>query len=144
MFTKTLTAGFLAISLTLASVAPTPAAAQISNEDALTGLLALLLFGAAVHELRDRKDDTPAPQQQRPREQTRDWRVLPVDCLRTATRRNGNTIRYFGQRCLNNTYTHVNRLPERCHVRFRTATDQRRQGYQARCLRDAGFRTNRH
>lgn len=137
MFFKSLTAGVLAISLTLTSLTPTAVAAD-SNDDAIAGLIALLLFGAAVHELRDRNDN------HRPLQQAADWRVVPVDCLRTATRRNGNTIRYFGQRCLNNRYAHVNRLPQSCHVRFRNSNDQRRQGFRARCLRNAGFRTNRH
>ncbi len=143
MLTKTLTAGVLAVSLSLTSLTPTRAAAW-SDEDVAVGVISLLLLGAAIHHSRSNDRPQPAaPQPQRPRE-VRDWRVLPVDCLRHATRANGNTIRYFGQRCLNNNYAHVARLPDHCHVRFRNANDQRRQGFRANCLRNQGFRTNRH
>jgi len=141
MFAKSLTAGVLAASLALTSLTPTRADAW-SDEDVAVGVITLLLLGAAIHNSRSNDTPAPAPPPQPPRE-TREWRVLPVDCLRNATRRNGNTIRYFGQRCLNNNYAHVSRLPERCHVRFRNANDQRRQGYRAGCLRNEGFRTNR-
>lgn len=143
MMTKTLTAGVLALSLSLTSLTPTQAAAWTDEEIGL-GVFTLLLLGAAIHHSQSRDEprrETQAPAQTR---QSREWRVLPVDCLRHATRRNGNTIRYFGMRCLNNNYAHVNRLPDECHVRFRNSNDQRRQGFRAGCLREAGFRTNRH
>lgn len=66
MLTKTLTAGILALSLALTSVTPTTASAQISDEDAIAGLIALLLLGAVVHESRN---NDPAPE--RPRHQPR-------------------------------------------------------------------------
>jgi len=135
MFAKTLTAGVLAASLALTSLTPTRANAW-SDEEVAVGVITLLLLGAAIHNNRNQETDPS-------RRVTRDWRVLPVDCLRNATRRNGNTIRYFGQRCLNNSYAHASRLPSRCHVRFRNANDQRRRGYRADCLRSEGFRTNR-
>ena len=141
MLTKTLTAGVLAVSLSLTSLTPTRAAAW-SDEDVAVGVITLLLLGAAIHN--SRSNTQPEPQSPQPPRETRDWRVIPVDCLRHATRRNGNTIRYFGQRCLNDNYAHVARLPQHCHVRFRNANDQRRQGFRARCLRNEGFRTNRH
>lgn len=137
---NTFTAGLLAATLSLTTIAPSQAAAEISRDDAIAGIFTLLLLGAAIHEIRDRDDDRSP----RPDPVSQDWRVLPEHCLRHATRRNGNTIRFFAQRCLNNRYDHVNRLPEQCHVRFRTDEGQRRQGYRARCMRDAGFRTSRH
>lgn len=145
MFMKSLTAGVLAVSLSVTSLAPTPATADISTEDAFAGILTLLFLGAAIHNSRD-NDTVTAPQPTRPSRPAvaRDWRVLPVNCLRDVTRRNGNTVRIFGQRCLNNNYAHVNRLPEACHVRIRTDNGQRRQGFRSRCLRNQGFRTTRH
>lgn len=141
MFAKTLTAGVLALSLTLTSLTPTTATAQISDEDAIAGLITLLLLGAVVHESRNRAE--PAAPRPQPHEQ-RGWRVLPSECLHQVNQRNGQRIRFFGQRCLNRSYAHTNRLPAACHVSFRTENGQRRQGYRARCMRDQGFRTNRH
>ena len=143
MFTNTLTAGVLAASLAFTSMAPNSARAGMSEEDALAGILALLFIGAVVHNNRN-NDAAPAPAPAPQPTITRDWRVLPVDCIRNVTRRNGNTIRMFGQRCLTNNYNHPNRLPEACHVRVRNENGQRRQGYRARCMRNQGFRTTRH
>lgn len=142
MFMKTLTAGVLAVSLAATSLTPTSVSAGISDDDAIAGILTLLLLGAAIHNRRDNNNAAPAPQQHPRPTVTRDWRVLPANCIRNVTRRNGNTIRIFGQRCLNNNYAHVNRLPEACHVRVRTENGQRRQGFRVRCLRNQGFRTN--
>lgn len=147
MFMKTLTAGVLAVSLTLTSLTPSTATAQISEEDAIAGIITLLLLGAVVHNSRDRSE--PATPQRQPRAQAQSqaqhgWRVLPAQCLHQVTRRNGNEIRFFGQRCLNRSYAHTERLPAACHVSFRTQNGQHRQGYRARCMQNQGFRTNRH
>lgn len=144
MLTKTLTAGILALSLALTSVTPTTASAQISDEDAIAGLIALLLLGAVVHESRN---NDPAPE--RPRHQPRpranaDWRVLPAQCIRNHTRRNGNTIRVFGRHCTHTHYDFVNRLPQRCLANFRIQNGQQRFGYRVNCMRNAGFRITRH
>lgn len=139
MFTKTLTAGVLAISLSLTSVAPSPAQASFSEEDAVVGIITLLLLGAAIHNSRD-SDARP----ERPRVDPDAHLRLPDNCLRRVIRRNGNPIRFFPQRCMNNNYNHVSRLPDRCHVQFRTENGQRRAGWRARCLRNEGFRFNRH
>lgn len=140
MLMKTMTAGVLALSVTLTSLTPTTASARMSDEE-VAGIVALLLFGAVVHNSRNR-DVTPAPAPHPQPTAARGWRVLPADCIRNVTRRNGNTIRMFGQRCLNNNYAHVNRLPQACHVSVRNENGQRRQGYRVRCLRNEGFRTN--
>ncbi|HCP81745.1 MAG TPA: hypothetical protein DIT67_09190 [Octadecabacter sp.] len=137
----TFTAGLLATTLALTAVTPNSAAARMSDEE-IAGLLGLLAFGAIIHNRRN-NDVTPTPAPQPQPSVNRGWRVLPVDCVRNVTRRNGNTIRMFGQRCLNNNYNHPNRLPEACHVRVRNENGQRRQGYRVRCMRDHGFRTNR-
>lgn len=138
MFMKTLTAGLLAVSLTFTSLTPTTAQAGMSDDD-IAGLLTLLIIGAAIHHSRNSDDAEPTP----PPRETRAWRQLPEHCFRRMTRQNGNQIRYFGQRCMERNYDHMNRLPQACHVRFRNMDGQRRQGYRARCLRENGFRTNR-
>lgn len=140
----TFTAGLLATTLALTAVAPNSAAARMS-EDEIAAILGLLVIGAAIHNRRNNDvAPAPAPAPTRRDTSTRGWRVLPVDCIRNVTRRNGNTIRMFGQRCLTNNYAHLNRLPEACHVRVRDENGQRRQGYRVRCMRTQGFRVNRH
>ena len=138
----TITAGLLATTLAMTAVVPNSAEARMSDDE-IVGLLGLLAFGAIIHHRRNSNDVAPAPAPQPQPTVNRGWRVLPVDCIRNVTRRNGNTIRVFGQRCLNNNYNHPNRLPEVCHVRVRNENGQRRQGYRVRCMRDHGFRTNR-
>ncbi|MCF2871362.1 hypothetical protein L0664_09830 [Octadecabacter sp. G9-8] len=141
MFMKTFTAGVLAISLTVTSLTPTTASADMSSDDAIAGILTLLFLGAVIHNSRD-NDVAPTPQRQPRPAATRDWRVLPASCIRDRTRRNGNTVRMFGQACLRNNYAHVERLPQACHVRIRNQEGRIRQGFRVRCLRDQGFRTN--
>jgi hypothetical protein len=68
-------------------------------------------------------------------------KLLPGQCFRSIDTRQG-TYRIFGQRCLNQHYRFVNSLPSRCHYVFRTPNGKRR-GYEARCLRDAGYRLAR-
>ncbi|AGI70055.1 hypothetical protein OAN307_c47090 [Octadecabacter antarcticus 307] len=139
---KTLSAGVLSIVLALTAITPTTASAQISDEDAIAGILALLFISAVVHHSRNRNDRSAHVPEPVP--QPRNWQVLPADCLRSIDTRRGNTVRMFTQRCLTNNYRFTNRLPQACHVRVRTENGQRRQGYRARCMRNAGFRTNRH
>ena len=140
---KTLTAGVLAATLSFTSIAPTAASAELSRDNAVVGIAALLLLGAAIHNSGD-SDDRSVRTSTRNSPRGDAWRVLPAQCLTQASRRNGDHIRFFGQRCLNNTYRAVNRLPQRCHVEFRTRNDQRREGYRALCLQNQGFRTTRH
>jgi hypothetical protein len=140
--TKTLSAGVLSLTLALTALSPTTASAQISEEDAIAGILALLFIGVAVNYSRN-NDDRPAPVAE-PTLQPRNWRVLPAECLRSIDTRRGNSVQMFAQRCLTNNYNFTNRLPQECHVRVRTENGQRRQGYRARCMRNAGFRTYRH
>lgn len=160
-FTKSLTAGVLALSLTFTSLTPAPAMAsqnQFSEQDALLGLLTLFLVGAAIHH--SNKDDAPAPPPAPAPDPFEDpfddpfeepfeepfahWREMPLECLRHATRRNGNQITYYGQRCMERNYDFADTLPEVCHVRFRRNDGRRRQGYRRTCLQDHGFRVNQH
>ncbi|MCF2906200.1 hypothetical protein L0666_14485 [Octadecabacter sp. CECT 8868] len=138
----TFTAGILAGSLAITSLTPSSAQAGMSEEEVF-GLLSLLVIGAAIHNSRN-DDPAPSPQVNRtPRgESTR--HVLPSNCRRDIETRRRGTVRMFTQRCLNNNYRHVDRLPQACHIRVRTENGQQRQGYSARCLRNAGFRTTRH
>jgi hypothetical protein len=78
------------------------------------------------------------PIQPRPLPQKAQRKLLPGDCLRSYNTRDGR-VRMFGQRCLQNQYRYVNRLPEHCAIRVRTSEGPRR-GYEARCLRDQGYR----
>lgn len=134
-FSKTLTAGVLSLTLVLTSLTPSSAQAGISDDEAIAGFLTLLLLGTAIHNRNDRSEQATTPR--------RDWRVLPARCIREHTRRNGNTIRIFGQTCMNNNYARTNRLPQACHVRFRNQNGQVRQGYRVRCMQNQGFRTTR-
>jgi hypothetical protein len=45
----------------------------------------------------------------------------------------------FGRKCLNNNYRHADRLPRQCLDVVRTDRGQRR-GYEARCMRQNGYR----
>lgn len=136
----TFTAGLLATTLAFTSMTPTAAEARMSDDE-IAALVGLLFIGAAIHRSRN-NDRAPAPDvTQRPRDENR-WRVLPANCRRDIETRRRGTVRMFTQRCLNNNYRHVNRLPDECHIRVRTENGQRRQGFAARCLRQAGFRTN--
>lgn len=129
---KTLTAGVLALALTLTSVTATPARAEISEGDAVVGLITLLLLGAAIS---NRDNDNPQVDQ---RGRGENWRVLPAHCLTTVNTRGGE-VRMFGLRCLNRNYAHVNRLPARCEISVRGPRHMR-HGYVPRCLRHEGFR----
>lgn len=142
MFIKTLTAAVLSVSLAFSSLTPTPAQAGLSDEEKIVGLFTLFLLGAAISNRNDKPAPATPPQVTTPRGH-QDWRVLPSECRREVTPRRGEIIRFFGQRCLTNNYSYMNRLPQSCHVQFRMQQGQQRRGYGARCLREAGFRTDR-
>ncbi|MDA9207813.1 hypothetical protein N9O61_02895 [Octadecabacter sp.] len=143
MSMKTLTAGVLAATLSLTTVAPTTATADLSRDDAIVGIATLLLFGAAIHNSRN-NDPAPVRTNPRPHPHNDAWRVLPANCLTHATRRNGDQVRFFGQRCLNQNYRAVSRLPQACRVAFRSRAGDNRAGYTPQCLQNHGFRSNRH
>ena len=101
---KTLTAGVLAATLTVTGMAPTTAAADISREQAIVGIGALLLLGAAIHNDRDDDDNDRArsPSRRtvdvtRNRHHNDRCRVLPANCLIDTRSRRGDRVRYFGQ-----------------------------------------------
>lgn len=130
---KTMTAGVLALSLSLTSLTATPARAELTDDQAVVGLLTLLLIGAAVAN--NRNDDNRDRDRGSRRER---WRELPAECLTTVNTRGGE-VRMFGRRCMVNNYDHVNRLPDRCEITVRNRRGNMRHGYVPRCLRQSGF-----
>lgn len=64
-------------------------------------------------------------------------KLLPGNCLRSINTRHGQK-RIFGNRCLNNNFRHVNKLPAACYTEFRSKGRQH-HGYGARCLRSKGY-----
>ena len=150
-------AGITAASLLLTALGAAPAAAdRYKTERALAALLGLAVVGAIVHE--NRKDKDKAPHVSKPRPKTvhntpvynprprplpdrANRKLLPQRCLRTLDTYNGRA-RFFGQRCLNRHFSFAHRLPRACSYVFRTERGDRR-GYEARCLRDRGYRLAR-
>ena len=64
-------------------------------------------------------------------------KVLPRNCLRNIDTRRGQQ-RIFGNRCLNNNFRHVNKLPHACYTEVRSR-GRWHHGYGARCLRNKGY-----
>lgn len=67
--------------------------------------------------------------------------LLPGDCLRSFNTDEGR-IRVFGKKCLKKNFDHADSLPKACAVKFRTFKKMQ-HGYDARCLRDEGYRLAR-
>lgn len=70
-----------------------------------------------------------------------DRRLLPGQCLRSHNTQLGRIV-MMGKRCLEANYRFSNRLPQACAQRIRTH-EGKRQGYDARCLRQNGYRLTR-
>ena len=107
------------------------------NGQAIGNILALLAFGAIVHQLtrdddRDDRDDRRAADRGR-----NSAHVLPADCIRRFETNRG-TRRLAIQRCLRRNDVRVNRLPDNCFRQLRTDRGQRR-GFAVRCLRNEGY-----
>lgn len=64
-------------------------------------------------------------------------KLLPQQCFRSFDGEEGKVM-MFGERCLEDNFAHVERLPAYCHKRVSTR-DGARYGYDARCLRDSGY-----
>lgn len=82
--------------------------------------------------------DQPVP---RPLPDRVSRKLLPQKCLRRVETRHGR-VRMFASRCLKRNYDYTHRLPRQCNYTFNTGRGDRR-GYEARCLRDHGFRLAR-
>lgn len=154
---KSLIAGITALSLATA----TPATAQgLDREDVgklLIGLAAVAVIGAAIEENRSNTQTSPAHHSNNWNgiNRNNNWSginpnggnhvrrsVLPHDCLRRVETRFG-TQRMFGKRCLERNYRHVSNLPRRCEVRVFTSNGPR-DGFDPQCLRQQGYRSDRH
>lgn len=68
-------------------------------------------------------------------------KLLPPNCLRSFDTRRG-TVRMFPRRCLERSYSFINRLPEHCATRIKTHRGKR-MGWEAHCLRQSGYRLAR-
>jgi hypothetical protein len=69
-------------------------------------------------------------------------KLLPGDCLRSSQTWDGR-VRYFGTQCLERSYGFVHRLPQACAVQVR-ADNRIQSGYEARCLRNQGYKLARN
>lgn len=150
---KSLTAGLMAITLSLTSLSPGAARADTNGDDIAMGVLTLLLLGIAINEARDEDRRAPAAQPpfhvprydlppQRPQygqhRPNRDWRVLPAECRRTLSTRQGE-VRLFLQHCMSREWGPTHRLPGACFQEVRLRTGEIRRGWVPRCLGRAGF-----
>lgn len=142
---KALTATIFSISLALSGVPAAPASAEVDG-DALAGLIALLIFGAAIHELSDNGGSTTRNNTSihNPPRGVDNWPGvhharydLPTRCLREFDTRNGER-QIFLRRCMQNHYDFVSSLPDRCERRVHTDRGMR-FGWSARCLDRAGY-----
>ena len=155
-----------AAAIGLTALGSTPAAAgDRENARALAAILGIAAVGAIIHQ-QNKKDKKqvyshrPAPVYQPPRQhapahnppryhapQPRplpkrvDRKLLPQECFRTYDTRRGR-VAMFGSHCLQKNYQFANRLPQQCNLVVRTSQGDRR-GYDARCLRDQGYRLAR-
>jgi hypothetical protein len=153
---KPFIAGITAVSLAFATATPAQAN-DFGREDfgkLLIGLAAIAAVGAVVRNNDRDKPDRPQTTQTdhrrdswadlnrpRVRDQHRNARVLPRQCLQTIETRFGQQ-RLFGQRCLERNDVRVNRLPDRCAVRFYTPRGPR-AGFDPLCLREQGYTSTR-
>lgn len=151
---KTLTAGLTALSLIIIPAAPVQA--QNSNNDlnrAIIGLLAIGAVGLAIKNNQSRSSETrthrPSIQvhkthrnhNNRVRQQRR-VDPVPGRCFRRVETSRGGYQGVFTERCLERRYRDANTLPRQCQVRI-GGRDGHRRGYDASCLRDFGYRSDR-
>ena len=138
-FMAAVVAGAVAFSLIGAS--PSFAGSR-ERDKALLGLAAFVLLGAALadvsteHKRHDHAAHEPVRARPVPPQQRK--KTLPRACLRVVNTR-GQSIRFLGQRCMQNSYRWTAQLPRNCSVKLWTRQGQRR-GYAPQCLRQYGFR----
>ncbi|MDW4498315.1 hypothetical protein R5H30_10020 [Sulfitobacter sp. D35] len=68
-------------------------------------------------------------------------KLLPGQCLQSHDT-SGGKVRMFGYNCLENSYGHLNDLPDTCRTSVRGGTGEI-YGYDAVCLRDRGYQLAR-
>lgn len=152
-------ATIIAASIAITAFGAVPARADDRDvARALAAILGLAVVGKIIHDNKKDKEravarQRAAPVYQPPRvrqryieprplpRHVRNNKLLPKQCFRSYDTRRG-TVHMFGRKCLNNNFRHVNSLPQHCKVRVNTFNGNR-TGYQARCLRDAGYRLAR-
>ncbi len=126
--------------------------AQAGDDDVARALAVIAGLAILGKVIKDRNDDQAVTRHgqintfndrlaPRPLPQKAKRKLLPGNCLRSFETRRG-TVRMFGRKCLNNSYRHVNSLPQHCAVRVRTNQGPR-AGYEARCLRHQGYQLAR-
>ncbi|MEL6641509.1 MAG: hypothetical protein AAFP98_09390 [Pseudomonadota bacterium] len=67
--------------------------------------------------------------------------LVPGRCFRRVETANGRFQGVYGARCLERRYRDAHTLPRQCQVRV-GGTNGSRRGYDARCLRDFGYRSD--
>jgi len=159
---KTLTAGLTALSLILVPAAP--AYADSRQDEINRTILSLLAVGAISLAIKNHNDTKPssaaaAPQPQpeppvtaRPVHKNghgnafgrmnRQPDLLPGRCFRRVETGRGTHQSVYSARCLTRNYRDAHTLPRQCAVRMGGA-DGSRVGYEARCLGDFGYRSDR-
>ncbi len=75
-------------------------------------------------------------------QQSRRVDPIPGRCFRRVETNNGRYQGVFGARCLERRYRDAHTLPRQCQVRVGGENGSRR-GYDAGCLRDFGYRSDR-
>ncbi|GFE49211.1 hypothetical protein So717_09640 [Roseobacter cerasinus] len=148
-------ATIIAAALAVTAIGSAPARADDDALKALAAIAGIAIIGKVIHDRNKRKSEQHTVTRKssshsngrvydlkpRPLPQRANRRLLPGNCLRSVDTWDGR-VRYFGKRCLERNYRHVDRLPQRCAVRFR-GEDRSRRGYEARCLNRAGYKLAR-
>lgn len=148
-----------AVGLTALGASPAFADRDDDLARALAAVLGVAVIGSIIHDNRKKKKARHAPRQQyqpahnpprvrdhghiQPKPLPRKVRrkLLPQHCLRSFDTRRG-TVRMFPRRCLERSYSFVHRLPGHCATQIRTHRGHR-IGWEARCLRQSGYRLAR-
>ncbi|MDW3224002.1 MAG: hypothetical protein R8G34_14135 [Paracoccaceae bacterium] len=149
-------ATIVAAALAVTTIGNAPARANDNVLGALAAIAGIAIVGKVIHDHNKRKDQRNTVTRQtynppvqsynnqvynlkpRPLPKRANRKLLPGNCLRSADTRQGR-VRYFGQRCLQQSYKFANRLPQNCKVRVRGQG----RGYEARCLRQNGYQLAR-
>ncbi|MCV3270180.1 hypothetical protein [Roseobacter sinensis] len=152
-------ATIVAAALAVTAIGSAPARADNDALRALAAIAGIAIVGKVIHDRNKRKNEQQTVTRHlndgyrypngrvidlkpRPLPQRANRRLLPGDCLRSVQTWDGR-VRYFSQRCLERSYRDVNRLPQKCAVRFR-GEDWTRRGYEARCLSRSGYKLARN
>ena len=162
-----------AASIAITALGSVPARAENRDlERALAAILGVAVLGAIIHDnkkddhvvtqhrprhthnprpryqqpryakprsVKPRLQPKPLPDRVKPRHAQR--KLLPGHCLRSFATRRG-TYQGFARACLVHNYSFTNRLPNRCLTQVRTRQGKRHM-FEARCLRNAGYRLAR-